>query len=560
MVRAAVLIGVAKAGKPRELETLEDAVGGALRIRDWALANGFAEEYIRVLINPPVRIAEIQEAILALVDSGTVEQLLVYFAGHGVNIGYSEYWLLSGAPMDSGAAVNVAASVECARKCGIPHVVFISDACRTPAATIRSQGIQGGVIFPNDPVMGPEQDIDIFFAATLGQPALELQDPRMAGAPYRAIYTDAFLDGLTGKLAAALRAEDERMLVVRPRPLKDCLFAEIPRRFDAMGFTGTIPPCPDARITSGDQAWLARFPGSLPSPPPTYRSHSGAHRAAHPLEQANLVVQGLLRQLGDRATGDYSGRRSPDKRWEPPTTGSGADDLLRRIGPSAIVVPGRHLLRCLARGAQVHTSADAVSLTLQAEVADALLVFDDGSSAVLPVMRGRDLRVTLERGQLVDLMYPPAGDASATPLRLLHNTVATAARTGRFTLEGQNGQRLLQLLENARDVEPALLLYAAYAFQRLHAREPIRRLHLLMMERCGFDAFDLALLDLYDGPAGQLHPLFPLMAQGWALLAARATRVPDALAGLQRHLLPSLWSHFNKDGTVLLQSTFQQGD
>ena len=35
-----------------------------------------------------------KKAVKDFVDSATFEQLIVYFAGHGVNIGYQEYWLI----------------------------------------------------------------------------------------------------------------------------------------------------------------------------------------------------------------------------------------------------------------------------------------------------------------------------------------------------------------------------------------------------------------------------------------------------------------------------------
>lgn len=564
MLRAAVLIGVAKAGK---LQGLNDAIGGALRMKAWALANDFAEENVHVFTDAggPVLIGDIQRSIHALVDSGTVAQLIVYFAGHGVNIGYSEYWLLSGAPIDGAAAVNVAASVECARKCGIPHVVFISDACRTPAATIRAQGIHGSVIFPNDPIPGPEQDVDIFFAATLGQPALELQDMRMADAPYRAIYTDAFLDGLNGKMADAVRAGDEGMLVVRPRPLKDSLFTEIPRRFGEKGFIGTIPPCPDARITSGEHAWLARFPGTLPAPSDTSRPRAGTPRAPNTMELASLHVRTLLQQIGHQSSSDWAGHRSPEKRSDPPSPWYEMDWTEPEDAASTIHMRGGRLLRCLARGAHVDNSEPAIRLHLDSNAADILLVFEDGSCAVVPVLRGHDLRVTLKHGALVDLMYsrpvPLESALQAAPLSLLHDAVAAAALTGWFDLEGKSEHRFLQLLERTRRIDPALALYAAYAFHRRHAREPIRRLHQLLLERNGFVPFDMALLlNLNQERAARVHPPFPLIAQGWALLAARSLPIPELLATLRRHLMPSLWSHFNKDGTRLLQSYFEKGD
>lgn len=76
---------------------------------------------------------EIFDAVNEIVRSASTDQLIVYFAGHGVLINRNEHWLLSEAPRRANAAVNVSGSVELARFCGIRHVVFISDACRTVA-------------------------------------------------------------------------------------------------------------------------------------------------------------------------------------------------------------------------------------------------------------------------------------------------------------------------------------------------------------------------------------------------------------------------------------------
>ena len=66
-----------------------------------------------------------------------------------MNVRYNEYWLLSGAPDDPQEAVKVASSVALARYCGIPHVVLVSDACRTAAESIQAQNVEGSSIFPN---------------------------------------------------------------------------------------------------------------------------------------------------------------------------------------------------------------------------------------------------------------------------------------------------------------------------------------------------------------------------------------------------------------------------
>ncbi|MBV7708149.1 hypothetical protein NOVA_35755 [Nocardia nova] len=60
---------------------------------------------------------------------------IVYFAGHGVLLAPgSEIWFLSDALHDSGDMINVVATAESARLAGIPHVILISDACRSQAS------------------------------------------------------------------------------------------------------------------------------------------------------------------------------------------------------------------------------------------------------------------------------------------------------------------------------------------------------------------------------------------------------------------------------------------
>ena len=106
MERAAVLIGVDATG---QLPRLHDAAAGARRMEQWALAQGLERDMVHVVTDEggPVDVAAIKRAVRAVVEPGTVSQLLVYFAGHGINLGMSEYWLLSDAPADPDAAVNL---------------------------------------------------------------------------------------------------------------------------------------------------------------------------------------------------------------------------------------------------------------------------------------------------------------------------------------------------------------------------------------------------------------------------------------------------------------------
>src|SRR5882672_1035312 len=145
MKRAAVLIGVNKTG---HLPRLHDAVSSAKRMQSWAFNQDMSTDCVILLTDEdrPLAIKSIKDAIKGLVDKATIQQLFVYFAGHGVNIGFNEYWLLSEAPLDPQEAVNVSGSNELARHCGIPHVIFFSDACRTAAEGIQAQAVRGSEI------------------------------------------------------------------------------------------------------------------------------------------------------------------------------------------------------------------------------------------------------------------------------------------------------------------------------------------------------------------------------------------------------------------------------
>jgi hypothetical protein len=206
MQRAAVLIGVSHTG---DMPSLQAVTPGIARMAAWTQAPGFSSVTILTDDAGAVTVGQIQQAIGAMLAPGTVDQLVVYFAGHGVNIGRAEYWLLSGAPRWANEAVNVDASERLARYCGVAHVVLISDCCRTAAAAETTfQSITGTPIFPNEAPDARRCPVDRFYACALGRRLLRL----------------------TGS-------------------------------FDHT-------QVPDALITSGPRAWLSRFerPGRSPAP------------------------------------------------------------------------------------------------------------------------------------------------------------------------------------------------------------------------------------------------------------------------------------------------------
>ena len=265
------------------------------------------------------------------------DQLIVYFAGHGVNIGYAERWLLSDAPGDPNAAVNVAGSAEVAHRSSIGHVVFISDACRTAAEGLQAQGVTGSIIFPNTASGGPEKQVDQFWA-TRRQRFRRMRSriprwPRMVHGPV----TEALVAALWGDLGGRRR---------RPaRHRRASMETEgIPARRCAAADQGAQPRRPNhpgshARITSNPQAWVSRLTAA-PRPAeagPTIKDKQfvrppRALRAPATTSNSSRAPCCAWRREADRCSTRRSSARTDDVRGSK-AIADGIDRSLNPTGP-----------------------------------------------------------------------------------------------------------------------------------------------------------------------------------------------------------------------------------
>jgi len=604
-VRAAILIGVNKTGG---LPVLSAAVTGARRMEAWALDQGMARKHVHLFTDEKnvVEIAAIKRVIRDLVDSGTITQLVIYFAGHGVNIRYGEYWLLSDAPVDASAAVNVEGSVVLARRSGIDHVVFISDACRTAAEGVQAQGITGSELFPNDPVDGPERAVDLFFATTLGRPALEVKTSGESAAAFHAVYTSTLLDAVGGKLPPAVQQAPGETpgFVVRPRSLKECLRTEMPRRLAGLRVGVTVSQEPDARITSDEAAWIAGFdtapvaepvaspciePPLQPVPrggaprlglrtPPVQYPSAGAAARAFASRQLDQVLAGA------NSGGTRTATRGPSIR---PMPDGPSPALAKPFGPlgfetnCGFKLRGAKLADAVASGVRVERFDDDASLARvhpQGRPANVLLILADQTSVLLPAVPGFVAALSFDAGELADVAYEPSKYGErwadfaqrADELRRLRAVIAQAAREGVFRLEGPAA--LARRMQLAKGVDPSLALYAAYAYHGLQQGDRLREMREYLRMDLGISFFDLDLLAgaLPSGGEAGRYPPVPLLAQGWSLLSAfgvslsnHLTELPASLGAphrpLQAELVDTLWTQFKPAGTEHLRKLIQEG-
>ena len=600
MRRGAIFIGVDKTGNA---PVLQDAAKGARRMAEsWAAGQGLA--YMKLITDEggqPVTVAAIKAAVKEAIARG-VEQLIVYFAGHGINRNRCEYWLLTGAPDDPQEAVNLWGSELLARTCGIAHVVFISDACRTAADSILAGSVTGSEIFPNKD--GHENPVDQFFACRLGMPSNEVKDKDAAAQGFKALYTEQLIPALAGQVDTVLDWKEEqgkRNGYVHPHPLADYLEEAMLQRLSALG--GTINQEPSARILSKDPAWISlvqKAPAAVapttPGPvlPPAYPAAPAptraapSHHIAPPPERARRVKSAAVSISLMKAA--LQGREALDaalvtaNEMGTPRAQGMAKEAIESAGTFG---PTHQESRCgfkMQRAGIIDAVGIGVRIEMTQMPADVvrvwdpphpgtivLLVFDDGSGTVLPAIPEFMCAMRIEGGELADVAYEPseftprwgAFEYERDDIRRLRGIASAASRNGVFRLKGDNAFGLARRMQNSKIVDPALAVYAAYAYNDLQEEERLKEMNDYMVKDIGASLFDVAMLaralDKKDGAPSTMGSFAPLLAQGWAYLNARRIKLPQGLESLPGTLKDSLWTVFNPDGVKLIREYISRG-
>ena len=585
MVRAGIFIGVDKTGN---LQQLNDAAAGARRMADWALSQGLADQtHVKLITDAggqKVHPDLIFDAIKELIDGPGVDQLLLYFAGHGVNINRNETWLLTDAPVRSNAAVNVSGSVELARYCGIRHVVIVSDACRVPPEGIQAQNVRGVDVFPNESFSERAKPVDQFFACVLGRTAAEIKDPAVLAGNFSALYTNALLDALKGMRPEVLEPGEsgDRSLYVRPHRLESYLEVEVPRRVKAMGLEKKVNQNPEAILTYHTN-WVSRVdpppggatrgPGSLgmrgtpPAPPKPRNLRTVTETLVGTAVKGNRAL--LSQQLQRARTVPIAGADALAGTVDRIAVPFGPDHFESHCG---IKVRGTRIVDFFAPRANANLLGGEGDLLridgLENPAVSVLLRFEGNVGTVIPAIPGFLAALTFDDGELVDVSYEPSVNDprwerfkdQAADLRALRTVAASSSRHGRFRLELPDALTVAQKMQDAKGNDPTLAVYAAYAYYDLLAVERIREMSQYLQNDIGVTLFDLALLgrmliDKAVGPGDGIVPFVPLLSQGWALLGANRVKLHPRLEGIEGTMRESLWSLFDDAGLEKLRHT-----
>lgn len=577
--RAAICIGVNRAGS---MTPLRAAVQGARDFGAWATAQGCDTDLLVDEGRRRISVGDVFDVVNARVDSGTYEQLIVYFAGHGILAAPGvEYWLLSRAPENPNEAVNLFRSIEDARNCGIPHTVFVSDACRSAAGGPPLNGVSGATIFPNLGYRPTSGEIDIFYATRPGDPAWELPHVQATGS-YRGIFTELLLEtvkappaDLVDRLIAPVALE-----VITARRLKPHLESSVPIR--AGDIDVRIRQTPEVRPgTALPQYFAAVDPTSIQR---GLHAVSGDARVKPSLDAAITAM---------RAT-----------EFEPAATLPSPNDvsLAARIGLTAKMA---HLQSARGRsrfetrtgfslhGARpIEAMATGCRVDLAFQDGDAwhwrfhpgtsrspsstMLVFESGGVvrgtvlAVLPEFIGTV--VVDEAGRVISVNYVPSQNSSrwaayqkrAPEIEKMKAFAAVAARLGVFEVPQDTATEFADRIRENKSLEPTLGLYAAYAYAQVGRYEDAHSV-FRYMGRSGYPVpFDVAMLAARFDPASAGHacvaPFAPMLSQGWALLAPGDPMWRPIHQALRSHLVPSLWMTLTEKGVAVTKQFLRPGE
>ncbi len=592
MNRCAVVIGVNKTG---DLPVLNAAASGAEDFAAWAMEQGI-QVTLLTDAKGSVTLSEIKKAIRLYVQQRTFDQLIVFFSGHGIlRAPDYELWLLSGAPDDPDDAVNVPGSIWLARNAGIPHVILISDACRSRPNTTRLSQIQGGVIFPNEAPKTPRPTIDVFYATLPGDTALEVPSTD-AVQNYRGIFTECILKGLRGTVSNIIVDVGDKKLketrwVVPSWGLKSYLEQEVPNTASEVNIK--LQQEPDIRVESHPPKFLAEIKDlQLPSLPrgrrstTTFRNLRTGRILTLPQagddtkEPKKTLYKDVIESYQQAAFTSKSATVRGGKRGS--AVSAAVDRLLQARGRknfetrTGFTIIGTGIERAIATksscdifeesGAfqvRVHTATDNQPQSLLAELTG-------GNGIPLAILPGFIGTVLVEEGRVTSIAYVPSQqtvkykqyERVSEAVERRRAFIAVATQNGSFRIEGGpqavNGARYLRELKG---VDPIFGLYAAYAYAQAGDFEGVESVYTYMSKEHEPVLFDVALLagKLFTENAHPSSPFCPMLTQGWALLTPIEKQLLTIVKAVRRNLVPGLWTTFTPEAVKKLWSAIEKG-
>jgi hypothetical protein len=558
----AVAIGVSRVEGLPELTGVRSGVD---EFETWAKTQAFDVERFDDLQAQRVELAPVTAWVRDAVDAADVERLFIYFAGHGVIRGRGEeFWLLSGAGdgIDS-EAINVFKSVTMAFDCGIPHVAFFADACRTPASQALSH-VSGGSLLPNRNI-AVDVEVDEFYAAQFGDPAYEVVSEA------EGLFSRYLLRALRGgepEVLEAVQGGREPLAVLSHR-LKPVLIRNV--RLAASRLQRQQRPwCrPGSFWEPNVLAWFHAPDTSVSEPASPPRWDGAAEDAEQQLwRHYGLDDERVISLDPSSASADQPTAEAELAATDAAVAAELSTQYQRSEGRAhfetgtGLTVVGAVVESAMLGGETVQLFEEGSAWHLRGHEGvpeGALLRFagpgidEWAGAAVLPGYVGvltvtpTESETTLAAQSVDHVAYlpQPSMDAKVMGDQLVQIIADVTARMRIGLFEADELEpAVAEAIEV--DLNPSLAVLIASEWARNGQRRKVREL-LTAFERAGRPVpFDLPLLAgrPWDNVEAPVVPAFPLMTGAWALLDTLPAG-EETLIEARRRLTPSLWTSFH---------------
>ena len=582
---AAVIIGVDRTGG---LTPLNSAALGAQEVAKWLRNDGFD---IECLTDGPQKSVTSQQVFDAIhkfaTNPPTYDILVVYFSGHGQWHTRADHWLLSGAPINTGEAINLEGAISTAKACGIPNVIFISDACRTIPKTdvdIRVAGVDG---FPNHGLRSKVK-IDFFKATSESRPAYEIP----INGVQQSVLTRAILsvfDNPESRIVKHIPDGGGTISVIPNRLLETVLQDRVDAILD--GVAGNPTQDLDMNVPSADDIYIARVreldmllsgapppaaPPALPRPPGSFGTGQAARRRpvrAVPGRAAADAISDTLRGTGSSmppvgVNPEEINARIPDPEASRYETETGF--IIRGVRLVDAAVDPKSRVEVL--NAANDPRGDAVRVYPQEAALPVAVRVEDGRCVVLAALRGYLGHAQFDESGLANVTYVPSSNnwrwpayaARRDEIDRLRALVALAVEHNTFRLRSEKeAAQLAMYIRVEKGLDPTLGLYAAYAYAQAGMDDQVRDVLEYMRDDLGADLFDVRMLSgnavNREEDAVQTVPFCPMLTQGWNLLRSYRIEISPVLAEASRFLTNSLWSTFTGAGAKIVFNAVKSG-
>lgn len=257
--KACLAIGV---GDAPPLIYLGGAVNGAEALGAWARQAGYETIVLTDRINP-VRLLDIETALANLLpDNEPTDRLIISFAGHGLQRGLEDLWLLS-KWLQENEAISVAAMRLFLERYNLRQLVIVSDACRKAATTTETAALTAHPGLRRGRIASHRLHTDMLRATSSYTAAFMLRG--RTEADDRCLFSTLLFEALSGGVDAAFMERDGKRALFSDS-LATWLEAAVPDYAGRYGLT--LVPEIDPGLRFPDDIYVEAAPAERPLLPP----------------------------------------------------------------------------------------------------------------------------------------------------------------------------------------------------------------------------------------------------------------------------------------------------